>query len=256
MNHWEQQRQMLKKLMVTGGLLMAVLGHSAFAGEAEDIANVKKVLKELMPQAQPDSVRPTGMAGMYEAVYGPQVVYISGDGRYMIEGDLYDLKKRINLTEALRDEGRVKVIAGLDEKGMIIFAPEKYQHTVTTFTDIDCGYCRKMHKQMPEYNALGIRFRYLAYPRSGVDTPSYYKAEAVWCAQDRQAAMTKAKSGARLEEYKSEPCDHPIREHMAAARKVGVKGTPTLVLEGGRVIPGYVEPKRLLAILEQIKRQN
>ncbi len=245
---------MLKKLIVMGGLLLAAVGNSAFAGEAEDIAKVREVLKDLMPQAQPDSVKPSGLTGVYEAVFGPQVIYISADGRFMLEGDLYDLKTRTNLTEAVRDVGRVKVIAALDEKGMIIFSPEKIKHTITVFTDIDCGYCRRMHKQMPEYNALGIQIRYLAYPRSGVNTLSYDKAVAVWCADDRQAAMTKAKSGAKLEEYKSKDCDHPIKDHMAEARKVGVKGTPTLVLEGGRVIPGYVEPKRLLTILEQLKK--
>ncbi|NOX77066.1 MAG: DsbC family protein [Gammaproteobacteria bacterium] len=245
---------MLKKLIVIGGLLLAAVGNPAFADEAEDIAKVREVLKDLMPQAQPDSVKSSGMPGMYEAVFGPQVLYVSADGRFMLEGDLYDLKTRINLTEAVRDVGRAKVIAALDEKGMIIFAPEQFKHTVTAFTDIDCGYCRKMHKQMSEYNALGIRFRYLSYPRSGLNTASYYKAAAVWCADDRQAAMTKAKSGAKLEEYQSKDCDNPIKEHMAAANKVGVKGTPTLVLENGRVIPGYVEPKRLLTILEQLKK--
>ena len=108
-----------------------------------------------------------------------------------------------------------------------------------------------MHKQMKEYNDLGIAFRYLAYPRSGVNTPSYYKAVSVWCAKDKQGAMTKAKSGENLPKAE---CENPIKAHMDAAKLVGVTGTPTMVLETGRVIPGYVEPKRLIQILEQLKK--
>jgi thiol:disulfide interchange protein DsbC len=237
-------------LMLFAGFTVA---SQAMAGEAEDVANIKKMLTVLMPQAQADSIKPAAFPGMYEAIYGPQIIYISADGRYMLEGDLYDLKKRINLTETKRNAGRAKLVASMDEKDMIIFSPpaDKVKYTLSVFTDIDCGYCRKMHKQMKEYNELGIAFRYMAYPRSGVNTPSYYKAVSVWCAEDKKAALTQSKLGATLPRA---VCDNPVDEHMAAAKLVGVTGTPTLVLENGRVIPGYVEPKRLLNILQQFKR--
>ena len=231
------------------------LGSIANAGEAEDIAAIKSVLGKLMPQAQPDSIKPAAFPGMYEAIYGPQIIYISADGRYMLEGDLYDLKNQINLTETKRRAARAKLVRDMDEKDMIIFSPpaDKVKFTITTFTDIDCGYCRKMHKQMKQYNELGIAFRYMAYPRSGINTPSYFKAVSVWCAKDRQAAMTEAKSGVNPPRVE---CDNPVKKHMEAAKLVGVSGTPTLVLESGRVIPGYVEPNRLLKILQQLKTQG
>jgi len=227
----------------------------AAAGEAEDVANIQKILTELMPQAKADSIKPAAFPGMYEAVYGPQILYISADGRYMLEGDLYDLKSRTNLTENKRRVGRAKIVRDMDEKDMIVFSPEagKVKYTITVFTDIDCGYCRKMHKEIEEYNKLGIAVRYMAYPRSGVDTPSYFKAVSVWCADDRQAAMTKAKSGITLPRAE---CANPVKKHMEAASLVGVTGTPTLVLESGRVIPGYVEAKRLVQMLEQLKNQG
>lgn len=230
-----------------------VFSTQSFSGEAEDISIIKKVLGELMPQAQVDSIKPAGFPGMYEAVFGPQIIYISGDGRFMLEGDLYDLKNRMNLTETKRRVGRAKTMNEMEEKTMVVFSPgaDKVKHTITAFTDIDCGYCRKMHKQMKEYNALGIEMRYLAYPRSGVNTPSYFKAVSVWCADDKQAAMTKAKSGETLPKA---DCDTPIKAHMDAAKLVGVTGTPTMVLENGRVIPGYVEPKRLIKILDELKK--
>lgn len=234
-------------------LLMGfVFSTQSYADEAGDISVIKKVLAELMPQGQAESIKPTAFPGMYEAIFGPQIIYISADGRYMFEGDLYDLKNRVNLTETKRNVGRAKIVRDMDEKNMIVFSPEadKLKYTITAFTDIDCGYCRKMHKQIKEYNALGIAMRYMAYPRSGVDTPSYFKAVSVWCADDKQAAMTKAKSGENLPKVE---CDNPIKDHMEAAKLVGVTGTPTMVLENGRVIPGYVEPKRLIKILEQMK---
>jgi len=220
----------------------------AMAGEAEDLVAVKAMLATLMPQAKPDNVSPSVLPGMYEAVYGPQIIYVSKDGRYMFEGDLYDIQKRVNLTESKREVGRAKVVNDIDPQSMIVFAPAKPKYTITAFTDIDCGYCRKLHNQIAEYNKLGIAVRYAAYPRSGVDTPSYEKAVSVWCAADRQKAMTIAKSG---ETPEKKQCDNPIKKHMEAAKEVGVSGTPTLVLENGRVIPGYVEPARLLQILDQ-----
>ena len=231
------------------------LGSIANAGEAEDIVAIKSVLGKLMPQAQPDSIKPAAFPGMYEAIYGPQIIYISADGRYMLEGDLYDLKSQVNLTESKRRAARAKLVREMDQKDMIVFSPpaDKVKFTITAFTDIDCGYCRKMHKQMKQYNDLGIAFRYMAYPRSGVNTPSYYKAVSVWCAKDKQDAMTQAKSGVNLPKAE---CDNPVKKHMQAAKLVGVTGTPTLVLESGRVIPGYVEPNRLLKILEQLKTQG
>jgi len=227
----------------------------AMADEAKEIANIQKVLSELMPQTKADSIKPAAFPGMYEAVYGPQILYISADGRYMLEGDLYDLKSRTNLTESKRQTGRAKIVRDMDEKDMILFSPaaEKVKYTISVFTDIDCGYCRKMHKEMDEYNKLGIAIRYMAFPRSGVDTPSYFKAVSVWCADDRQEAMTKSKAGVTLPKAE---CDNPVKKHMEAANLVGVTGTPTLVLENGRVIPGYVEAKRLIQMLDQLKNQN
>lgn len=248
-----------KSIARTVASLVIVVGFTlvsqVMAGEAEDIAAIKKVLAALMPQAQADSIKPAGFPGMYEAIFGPQIIYISGDGRYMLEGDLYDLKNRVNLTETKRRVGRANVVADMDEKDMVVFAPEKgkIKHTITAFTDIDCGYCRKLHQQMKEYNELGIAMRYLAYPRSGVNTPSYDKAVSVWCADDKLAAMTDSKSGVTLPKA---DCKNPVKDHMEAAKLVGVTGTPTLVLEGGRVIPGYVEPKRLLKILQQFENES
>lgn len=222
----------------------------AAAGEAEDVKAITAVLAKINPGTQPDKVAPSPVPGLYEAVYGPQVIYVSKDGAYLIEGDLFDVRRRVNLTEQKRESGRAGVVNAIDLKTMIIFKPKgETKHTITAFTDIDCGYCRKLHKQIAEYNDLGIEVRYLAYPRAGVNSPSYDKAVSVWCSDNRQQAMTLAKSGKTPEK---KTCDNPVKQHMAAAREVGVTGTPSLVLDSGKLLPGYVEPKRLIKILDQL----
>lgn len=251
---------MYKQIVRTGFIVAVMLGVSVSvsAGEKEDITKITSVLKSIMPNATPDSVNASVVPGMYEAVFGPQVIYVSNDGRYIFEGDLYDITTRTNLTEIKRRDGREKVISNLDADGMIIFSPENPKYTITAFTDIDCGYCRKLHNQIDEYNKLGIAFRYLSYPRSGVNTPSYAKALSVWCAKDPKEAITFAKGGAKLEQVRQivqvegKDCKNTVLSHMNAAKEVGVTGTPTLVIDNGQVIPGYVEPERLLKILDDI----
>lgn len=244
-------------------LVCAGLMSSAIAAKGDD-AKVKKLLSAMVPNAKYDSLRPSGIPGLYEAVYGSQIYYVSADGQYLIEGDLYRIKIKkgraivANLTEKKREGGRAKAITSIDEASLIKFTPEngKAKYIVTAFTDIDCGYCRKLHGQMADYNKLGIEMRYAAYPRSGVNTDSYFKAQAVWCAVDRNKAMNFAKSGATLKQLKSLPkvkdsaCGKAIAEHMKVAQQVGVSGTPTLVMESGQVLPGYVPPNRIIKILQ------
>jgi len=229
----------------------------------DDIETVSKTLQALMPAAKPDSVRETPIPGLYEAVYGTQVIYMTKDGRYMIEGDVYDVQNRQNLTEAVRTTGRAKALASLDEKQMIVFRPKDKEpkFVITAFTDIDCGYCRKLHSQIKEYNDLGIEVRYASFPRSGLQTPSYFKAVAVWCAKDRNKAMTFAKGGAKLEQLQklaqvddSKACTDAIAKQLNTAREAGVTGTPSLFTEDGQMIPGYVPPDRLIKMLNDSKQ--
>ena len=242
------------------GLSVLFGGTLVAADEDQEIEAVTKVLSSLMPNAKPDSVSNSVLPGIYEAVFGPQVIYISKGGRFILEGDLYDLSTRTNLTEGKRRTGRAKVMGGLDVDAMIVFSPKEVKHTITAFTDIDCGYCRKLHKQMAGYNDLGIEIRYLAYPRSGVGSPSYLKALSVWCAKEPKEAMSFAKNGAKLKQIQEitqkegKDCKDTVRIHMNAAQQVGVTGTPTLVFDNGQVAPGYVEPKRLIQILEKMKK--
>jgi thiol:disulfide interchange protein DsbC len=193
-------------------------------------------------------ISPSPIPGLYEVVAGAQIMYVSIDGRYLLQGDLYDLDHRENLTESTRATQRKKLIDGVDESTMIIFKPEnkKVKHKITVFTDIDCGYCRKLHREIQTYLDEGIEIRYLAFPRSGANTKSYYKAVTVWCSDDRKAAITEAKSGTP---QPRKDCKNPVLKHMDLADRFGVSGTPTIVMDNGDVVPGYVPAKRLAAML-------
>ena len=237
--------------------LMLFASQSVIAAETE-IEVVKASLKKLI-KVDPDSVKLTQVEGLYEVAYGSKIVYMTKDGNFLIEGDVYDVKKGVNLTENVRQVGRKKVIESIDQTHVISFAPKegKAKYVITAFTDIDCGYCRKLHKEMKQYNDLGIEMRYVAFPRSGPRTESYYKAIAVWCAKDRNKAMTFAKGGAKLDQLKglaqvkdAEGCQKAVDSHLAKAREIGITGTPTLFMENGQIIPGYVPAERLIQMLK------
>jgi len=213
----------------------------------EDNTEMLAKLKEIMPNVEVESIQPVANTGLYEAVIRGEIIYFSEDVRYVFQGDVIELSTRDNITEKKRVNLRKEAIDTLNEADMIVYEPKKTDYTLTVFTDIDCGYCRKLHNQMAEYNALGIRIRYMAFPRAGIDSESFDKAEDVWCAKDRQQAMTDAKNG---RDVKSEDCKSPVQAQYELGRRIGVSGTPALFLESGEMLPGYVPPSRLKKILD------
>ncbi len=223
----------------------------AIAQEAAPTDVTKRVqasIAKLNPDLAVDSVSTTPVPGVYEVAIGPRLVYITGDGRYLIQGSISDVEKREDLTEPRRNAVRLAAINKISESEMVIFGPKDAPHTITVFTDIDCGFCRRLHSEIAKYNANGIRVRYLFMPRAGVGSESYHKAVAVWCAKDRRQAMTDAKAG---KEVAVKECDNPVDEHMALAELIGINGTPALILPDGELLPGYVPPDRLKAVLEK-----
>jgi thiol:disulfide interchange protein DsbC len=196
-----------------------------------------------IPGAKPEDLRQSPMQGVYELMRGTDVAYVSGDGKYAIAGDMFDLKSNENITENRRRDARAKLLSTIPESQMLVFGPKDAKHTITVFTDVDCGYCRKLHSQMAEYNKAGIRVRYLFYPRSGPDTESWTKAQEVWCAANRNDAMTKAKRG---EELNVKVCNNtPIQRHYELGQEFAIRGTPAIIMGTGEMLPGYVPPSAL-----------
>ncbi|MGF1545741.1 MAG: DsbC family protein [Thiotrichales bacterium] len=228
---------------------------SITAVQADDLTRtLEQKLLKVIPNERPDSITATPAKGLYEVVYGGQVLYITEDGKYLLDGQLLDLESRKNLTEAAQNDARGKVMASVKDADTIMFAPKgKPKHIVTVFTDIDCGYCQKLHREMESYNAAGIAVRYMMFPRAGTGSDSYKKAVSVWCAENPRDAMTKAKN---RETVKEATCANPVDEHYALGQQVGVTGTPAIVLEGGQVVPGYRPAKDLALVLEQLTQKK
>lgn len=217
-----------------------------------ELEALRVTLAKTLPGVKVDAVRATPLPGVYEIQAGFNFGYVSRDGRYLIEGDLNDLVGDRRLTEERRRDVRVGLLQDLRDDQTIEFAPPGPavpKHTVTVFTDIDCGYCRMLHQHIKEYNDDGIAVRYVFFPRSGANTPSFAKAERVWCASDRRVALTQAKATGQIEG--DESCANPVADHLKLANSMGLRGTPAILLPDGELIPGYQPPAALLKLLDE-----
>ncbi|MCW8944778.1 MAG: thioredoxin fold domain-containing protein [Sedimenticola sp.] len=217
----------------------------------DGIERIRQSLMLLLPNVEPTSITETPMANIYEVVIGSRLVYISGDGRFLIEGEVIDLEQQQNLTTPRLREVTLSAIERVGEANMLIFEPaEKVKHTLTVFTDIDSAYSRKLQREIETYTHRGIRIRYLFFPRAGVDSPSYMKAVTVWCSVDRQKALKQAMSG---EAKEMRDCENPVSNHFQLGTMLGVSGAPVLVLENGEMLPGYVDAEKLYEIMSKMK---
>jgi thiol:disulfide interchange protein DsbC len=194
------------------------------------------------------SLTPAPIQGFYQALTEAGVFYISADGNTLIQGKIYNIEGRPkDMTESAMAGERLKRLHEV-ESSMIVYPAQNEKYSVTVFTDIDCGYCRKLHSHIKEYNDLGITIRYLAYPRSGPTSPSGQTIASVWCAKDKLTAMDNAKSGKSLPKIQ---CDSPVAEHYKLGGVFGVRGTPAIIRPNGEMLGGYLPPRQLLATLEQ-----
>jgi thiol:disulfide interchange protein DsbC len=219
-----------------------LISQSALADESVE-QRLKSKMKDVIPGAEVTSVRPSPVAGLYEVAVGGDVLYLTENGRFAFKGDLYDFSEHRNLTEERRGQARLNALKTVKRDGMIEFAPENIQHVVHVFTDVDCAYCRKFHREVGELNKAGIAVRYLAFPRAGLDSESYKKTVSVWCTKDRKTALTDAKNG---KEPAPATCDNPVKQHYELGQVMGVNGTPTLILENGEEVGGYMPSDKLI----------
>ncbi len=219
---------------------------------AAKAADPRVEIASRIPGAKPEDLRATPVPNIYELTRGSEIGYVTADGKYAFGGDLVDLAKNDDLTEDRRRTVRVAEIGAIPENQMVIFGPKDPKYTITVFTDVDCAYCRQLHSQIADYNRLGIRVRYLFYPRTGPNTESWTKAEEVWCSADRNDALTRAKLGQPL---KTKPCaDNPVARTYALGRSFGLDGTPSIVAANGEMFGGYLPPAELLQQLKKSQR--
>lgn len=230
------------------GLMMFTLLAAISTQALADDAAIKQSLAKLGVQSS--DIQPAPLAGMKTVLTNSGVIYVTEDGKYFIQGPLYDVSsgQPVNVTNSLLMT-HLKAL----EKEMIVYKAPKEQHVITVFTDITCGYCHKLHEEMADYNALGITVRYLAFPRQGMQSQAAADMKAVWCAKDRNKAFDDAMGGKGV---KPASCDIDLANHYALGVQFGVSGTPAIVLSNGYVVPGYQGPQEMKAFLDEHQKQT
>ena len=223
------------------------------AAGTDDAVDVGRKLAERLQELRPgipiENIAPIEVPGMYAIeLSGGATLYGTADAKHFFSGDLFAVENDlVNLSELRRDEKRKQLMANQSRDDMIVFpATSKARGFVQVFTDVDCGYCRKLHDEMAQINDLGIEVRYLAYPRAGVESATYQKMVSAWCAKGRQTAITELKIGNSID---TTSCDNPVADQYALGQQIGINGTPAIVLSDGRLLPGYLPAERLAAVV-------
>lgn len=219
---------------------------SALAMAADPDQAIRQALQKIQPDMPIEAVAESPMPGVYQVqLEGGRQLYASGDGQFLIQGYLYQFKdgQAVNLTEQAQSKSVAKQINAIPANEMVVFAPKDPKTHITVFTDTDCGYCQKLHSEVPQLNRLGVEVRYVAFPRQGMGSHGANTLTSVWCAKDRQDAMNKAKA---REELPAASCDTPIAKQYQLGQMIGVQGTPAIILANGQMIPGY-QPAAQLA---------
>lgn len=190
-------------------------------------------------------IQPAPVAGLKTVLTESGVLYVSDDGKHVIQGPMYDVggSQPVNVTNQLLGK-RLDALQGQ----MIVYQAPQQKHVITVFTDITCGYCHKMHEQIKDYNALGITVRYLAFPRQGLNSQAEKDMASVWCSANPNAAFDKAMNG---DPVPAAVCKTDISKHYQLGVQYGIQGTPAVLLENGAMVPGYQSPKEMAAMLEQ-----
>ena len=234
----------LSLFMLTGATVS-----QAATDTAESDAKITELKAKLKGKfrSEPTSIKQSQLPDIFEVMYGTEVVYFSADGKYFLAGDMIELATRTNISDIAKQSVRKDIMNQQDFKP-VVFKAENEKHKLIVFTDIDCGYCAKLHREMPEINAKGITVEYLMFPRAGLKSHSFEKAVSMWCADDQQQSMTDAKERREID---AKSCENPIEMQYMLGKEVGVTGTPALVTETGKLIPGYMPAARLAAVLAE-----
>lgn len=229
--------------LVTAAMFSVLVSVNTFADERMEEVR-KAVLGILSGQVSLDNLVESPIAGIYEATIGNNIYFILLKDNHLIVGDAINIATGASLGDEKKHSAIARVVTDTTVEDMVVFAANgESKRYMTVFTDIDCGYCRRLHREVPILNAAGLEVRYMAFPRAGIGSPSYDKIVTVWCDSNPQSAMTASKNGENLP---MSSCENPVANQFQAANQAGINGTPTLVLDDGTVIGGYVPAEELL----------
>ena len=211
---------------------------------------VRAAVASVAPRAELDRIAPAPIPGFMEVITEGQAVYVSNDGRYLLQGSLFDIAKKEDISQLGLSVVRRAELSKIPASDRIVFAPVgPAKHRVAVFTDIECGYCRKLHEDIAEYNKRGIAVEYLAFPRAGLQSADSVMMQSVWCASDRRKALTDAKAGRQVPPL---ACKNPVADQYESGRRMGLTGTPMIINEDGMMLPGYLPPDKMLESLDKL----
>jgi len=220
----------------------------AAAVEASSVESIRQELSKVLPKDLSYDIKPSPLTGFHNVLIGPQVLYVTDDGRYLIDGNVFDLTTHVNVTDILKKEARVASLAKIPEADTLTFkATRSDAVTVTVFTDVDCDYCRQLHSEMANYHAKGISIRYLFFPRDGKASDAYQKMQNIWCNANPHEAMSTAMEGKPVAVA---ACATPIDRHIALGRLMEIRGTPAIILPSGEHVSGYLSAENLRARID------
>jgi Protein-disulfide isomerase len=242
----------MRSTTLTSALMLVLTGSVWAADEAAE--KIRQQLSRVDARLEVQSVEPAPMPGLYEVVLSSgETLYADGEGKHLLAGQLFRVDAEqglVNLTEQKRNVARRLALQGVDETDMVVYKPAgEVKATINVFTDVDCPYCRKLHAEVPALNRMGVQVNYLAFPRGGPQSNTFARMESIWCgnAQERREQMDEAKRGGAIE---PRSCDNPVRAQYELGQRLGVTGTPALVLEDGTLLPGYLPAARLQQMLK------
>ena len=234
-------------------LITATLGALLAVGlvQAKDLVNKHSMVQAMFPEYEVTRVAETPIPGLLEVSLGSQVIYMSEDGKYFLTGEIYDYETKTSLTQQSQMQARATYLDSFKSDDAVTFVAEDEEYRVLVFTDIDCPYCRKLHREMASYNENGITIQYLAFPRSGPGSDSWAKAEEVWCSSTPQKAMDQAKGGRDISGGECKSGKNPVAAQYKLGKDIGIGGTPAIVKESGEMIVGYRSADELLDLLDE-----
>lgn len=239
----------LTMILLAAGMSVLLLAPAARADDS-DVAELRERLQEVDPSFEPDEIRPTEIDGLYEVVSGSNVFYVTGDGRFLLRGQVIDLENDRNLTAERRQQLVRRQIDSVGEENMLVYKSSQgpARHSITVFTDTTCPYCRQLHLGLMEMiEQYPVKVRYLLFPRAGLGARAADTMRNVWCAADPHEAMTAAKTGGKVAQ-RDENCETPIEQHFALGQRIGISGTPYLLVDD-HIVPGYRPNEELLRMM-------
>lgn len=251
---------MFRFILIAAAALLT-LPMSLQAAAEQDV--IKRAFAAKFPQVEIASIDKSGVGGIYQVeTSAGELLYVSGDSKFVFTGDLLNIGggATVNVSENWRSNKRVSALNDLKDADLVVYpAANEEKGEVLVFTDTSCGYCRKFHAEITAMNNLGITVKYVAWPRYGLQSPAGQTMVNIWCADDRGAAMTQAKSNQPVAAPSGKTCEqNTLQDQINLGHSIGVRGTPAVFATDGRQLGGYMKADQLadqLGIQQAIAQQ-